>query len=98
MTFKVIITHGTSEGDEHTYYGVVFADKDFSQPKKLAFNSSLNRLEATFSFDDGKVPKGHHFLAILVPVNKSEITTSTTPQWKIGTNTEKSAPEEVNFP
>jgi hypothetical protein len=63
----------------NTLIMVVFADKDYSQPKKLAFNSSLNRLEGTFSFDDGKVPKGHHFLAMLVPVNKSEITTSTTP-------------------
>jgi hypothetical protein len=34
MPFKVIITHGTSEGDEYTYYEIVFADKDFSQPKK----------------------------------------------------------------
>jgi hypothetical protein len=72
--------------------------KTLANQKKLAFNSSLNRLEATYAFDDdGKVPKGHHFLAILVPVNKSEVTTSTTLQWKIGTNTEKSAPEEVHF-
>ena len=34
MPFKVIITHGTSERDEYTYYEIVFADKDFSQPKK----------------------------------------------------------------
>jgi hypothetical protein len=98
MTFKVIITHGSAEGDEHTYYGVVFADKDFSEPKKLEYNSSRNRLEATFSFDDGKVKEGHHFLAILVPVNESEITSTTTPQWKIGTNTSIRAPEEVHFP
>ena len=98
MTFKVIITRTSEDDDEHTYYGVVFADKDFSQPKKLVFESSRNRLEATFSFDDGKVPEGHRFLAILVPVNESEITSSTTPQWKIGTNTTKHAPEEVHFP
>jgi hypothetical protein len=100
MTFKAIITHDSSEGDEHTYYGVVFADKDFSQPKKLTFNSSLNRLEATFSFDDGKVKVGHYFLAILVPVNKSEITKTppTTPQWKIEKNDEKPVPVIVHFP
>jgi hypothetical protein len=98
MVFKVIVTHASEDDDEHTYYGVVFADRDFSQPKKLDYNSSLNRLEATFSFDDGKVKEGHHFLAIVVPVNKSEITSSTTPQWMIGTNTTKHAPEEVHFP
>jgi len=98
MTFKVIITRTTEDDDENTYYGVVFADRDFSQPKRLEGNSSLHRLEATFSFDDGKVKEGHHFLAILVPVNESEIDTNTTPQWKIGTNTSKNAPEEVPFP
>ena len=98
MTFKVITTHPSEDDDEHTYYGVVFADTAFSQPKRLEYNSSLRRLEATFSFDDGKVPEGHHFLAILVPVNESEITSSTTPQWKIGTNTSIRAPEEVHFP
>ena len=51
-----------------------FCVSNFSQPKKLTFNSSLHRLEATFSFDDGQVPEGHHFLAILVPVNNTEIT------------------------
>ena len=98
MTFKVIITRTSEDDDEHTYYGVVFADKDFSQPKKLTFNSSRNRLEATFSFDDGKVPEGHRFLAILVPVNESEITDSTTPQWKIGINDKSHTPVEVPFP
>jgi hypothetical protein len=97
MTFKVIITHGSEEGDEHTYYGVVFADTIFSQPKRLEYNSTLRRLEATFSFDDGKVSEEHNFLAILVPVDESEITSSTTPEWKVGTNTSKHEPEVVNF-
>ena len=97
MTFKVIITHPSEDDDEHTYYGVVFADTSFSQPKELEYNSSLRRLEATFSFDDGKVPEGHHFLAIMVPVDESEIGIGTTPEWKVGTNTSKHAPEEVNF-
>jgi hypothetical protein len=55
------------------------------------------RLEATFSFDEDKVKEGEHFLAILVPVDESEITPSTTPQFKIGINTRKHSPEEVHF-
>jgi hypothetical protein len=98
MTFKVIITHNSEEGDEHIYYGSVYAARNFSQVKKLAFNSSLHRLEATFSFDDGQVPEGDNFLAVLVPVKAQEIASNTTPQWKMGTNTPKSAPEEVHFP
>ena len=98
MTFKVIITHNSEEGDEHIYYGSVYAARNFSQVKKLAFNSSLHRLEATFSFDDGQVPEENNFLAVLVPIKAQEITSRTTPQWKMGTNTTKSEPEEVHFP
>ena len=71
MTFKVIITHNSEEGDEHIYYGSVYAARNFSQVKKLAFNSSLHRLEATFSFDDGQVPEGDNFLAVPVPVKST---------------------------
>ena len=97
MTFKVIITRDSKEGDEHTYYGIVFPNRDIGQLKKLAFNSSFSRLEVMFSFDEAEVREGEQFLAILVPVNESEITFSTTPQWKIGTNTSKNEPEEVHF-
>lgn len=38
--------------------------------KGLAYNSSLDRLEALFSFDEDKVKEGEHFLAILVAVNE----------------------------
>ena len=37
------------------------------------------------------------FLAILVPVDGSEIRQNTTPQYKIGTNTPQQAPEMVHF-
>lgn len=98
MVFKVILTHDSEEGDEHTYYGIVFPNRDIGQIKRLEYKSSQNRLEATYSFDEDKVKEGEHFLAILVPVNESEITEGTTPQFKIGTNTEKRAPEEIDFP
>jgi hypothetical protein len=65
--------------------------------KGLTYNSSLDRLEALFSFDEDKVKEGEHFLAILVAVNESEITPSTAPSFKIGTNTNKHAPEEIHF-
>lgn len=97
MTFKVIITHDNEEGDEHTYYGIVFPNRDIGQLKVPSYNSSLDRLEASFSFEEDKVKEGENFLAILVPVNESEITPSTAPHFKIGTNTSKHAPEVVHF-
>ncbi len=97
MAFKVIITHDNEEGDEHTYYGIVFPNRDIGQIKELTYDSSHDRLEATFSFDEDKVKEGEHFLAILVPVNESEITPSTAPHFKIGTNTKKHETEEVHF-
>ena len=87
MTFKVIITRTSEDDDEHTYYGVVLRIKTLANQKNLYLIHPHNRLEATFSFDDGKIPEGHRFLAILVPLNESEITDSITPQWKIGLTT-----------
>ena len=97
VTIKVIITHDNEEGDEHVYYGIVFPNRDIGQLKVLTYNSSLNRLEASFSFEEDKIKEGEHFLAMLVPVNESEITTSRAPLFKIGTNTSKHAPEEIHF-
>jgi len=97
VTFKVIITHDNEEGDEHTYYGIVFPNRDIGQLKALTYNSSLDRLEASFSIEEDKVKEGEHFLAILVPVNESEITSNTSPFFKIVTNTSKNSPEEVHF-
>ena len=73
MVFKVIITHDSTEGDEHTYYGTVFPNRDIGQIKQLKYNQPNDQLEATFSFDEDKVREGEHFLAILVPVDESEI-------------------------
>jgi hypothetical protein len=98
MVFRVIVTHDSIEDDEHNYYGIVFPNRDIGQVKHLEYDSSNDRLEATFSFDEDKVHEGEKFLAILVPVNEDEITDSTSPQFKIGTNTKIHAPEVVHFP
>lgn len=96
MVFKVIVTHDSEEGDEHTYYGIVFPNQDIGQIKQLRYRN--NRLEATFTFASNKVKQGEHFLAILVPVEESEIRPNTTPQRKIGTNSGVNVPEVVHFP
>ncbi len=98
MVFKVIIRHPSEDNDEHTYYGIVFPNRDIGQIKRLEFVAP-DKLQAEFTFDSGKVKEGEHFLAILVPVNKSEITESTCGLFscKIGTNSDKHAPEIVDF-
>jgi hypothetical protein len=40
---------------------------------------------------------GEKFLAILVPVNESEITENTTPEFKIGENSPAHEPEIIYF-
>jgi hypothetical protein len=98
MVFKVIIRHPSVDDDEHTYYGVVFPNRDIGQIKQLEYVPP-NRLEATFTFDENKVKPGENFLAILVPVNESEITESTCGKLacKMGTNSEARAPEVIDF-
>ena len=76
MVFKVIIKHPSEDDDEHTYYGIVFPNRDIGQIERLKSNGPSS-LEATFTFDEDKVKPGENFLAILVPVNESEITSST---------------------
>jgi hypothetical protein len=99
MVFKVIIRHPSVEDDEHNYYGIVFPNRDIGQIKQLKFVPP-NTLEAKFSFASSKVRPGEHFLAILVPVEESEITGSTCGKLvcKMGTNSEARVPEVVNFP
>lgn len=99
MVFKVIITHDSTEGDEHTYYGIVFPNRDIGELKELEYSRSNDQLEATFSFDENKVREGEHFLAILVPVNKSEIRKNNCGKigCRVGVNTKKRAPEVVHF-
>ena len=99
MVFKVIITHDSTEGDEHTYYGTVFPNRDIGQIKQLEYNQSQDRLEATFSFEEDTVKEGEHFLAILVPIDESEIKEDNCSEieCRVGTNTEKHAPEVVHF-
>jgi hypothetical protein len=98
MVFKVIVKHPSIDDDEHTYYGIVFPNRDIGQIKRLEFIGP-NTLEATFSFDEDKVKPGENFLAILVPVNESEITKSTCGNiaCKMGTNSKANKPEVVDF-
>ena len=98
VVFKVIVKHPSIDDDEHTYYGIVFPNRDIGQIKRLKFNPP-STLEATFSFDEDKVKLGENFLAILVPVNESEITESTCGEiaCKMGTNSKAKKPEVVEF-
>ena len=98
MVFKVIIRRPSVDDDEHTYYGIVFPNRDIGQIKELQF-APPDKLQAEFTFDSDKVKEGEHFLAILVPVNESEITESTCGllACKIGTNSPKHAPEVIDF-
>jgi hypothetical protein len=100
MVFKVIIKHPSTPDDEHTYYGIVFPNRDIGQIKQLKYEPSPNRLEASFSFDEDKVKVGEHFLAILVPVNESEIREDNCSKLacKIGINSPANIPEVINFP
>jgi hypothetical protein len=97
MTFKVIITHPSEDDDEHTYYGIVFLNPGKVESKRLEFSESDNNLKATITFDGSPIKVGEKFLAILVPVNESEITESTTPEFKIHENSPAAVPEVVNF-
>jgi hypothetical protein len=98
MVFKVIIKHPSTEGDEHTYYGIVFPNRDRGKIKKLKF-APPNTMEARFTFSESKVRPGENFLAVLVPVNESEITKSTCGELecKMGTNSMERKPEVVEF-
>ena len=98
MVFKVIIKHPSTEGDEHTYYGIVFPNRDIGKIEKLKYTPP-NTLQAEFTFSESKVKPGENFLAILVPVNESEITESTCSKiaCKMGTNSKARAPEVVDF-
>jgi hypothetical protein len=99
MVFKVILRHPSVEDDEHNYYGIVFPNRDIGQMKQLKF-VPFSTLEAKFSFASSKVRPGEHFLAILVPVEESEITGRTCGKLvcMMGTNSEARVPEVVNFP
>jgi hypothetical protein len=98
MVFKVIVKHPSVDDDENTYYGIVFPNRDIGQIKRLKF-APPDTLEATFSFAESKVKPGENFLAILVPVNESEITGSTCGEiaCKMGTNSKAKKPEVVEF-
>ena len=97
MTFKVLITHASTDNDEHTYYGIAFLNQGRIKSGKLKYSASDNKLKVTLTFDGSPIKVGEKFLAILVPVNESEITESTTPEFKIHENSPANAPEVVDF-
>jgi hypothetical protein len=97
MTFKVIIRHPSEEGDEHTYYGIAFLNPGKIKSGRLKYSQSENKLKVALTFDGNPIKVGDKFLAILVPVNESEITESTTPEFKIGENSPAPVPEVVDF-
>jgi hypothetical protein len=97
MTFKVVITHASTDNDEHTYYGIAFLNRGKIKSGRLKYSASDNKLTVNLTFDGNPIKAGEKFLAILVPVNKSEITESTTPEFKIHKNSPANAPEIVDF-
>lgn len=98
MVFKVIIKYPSEKNDEHTYYGIVFPNRDIGQIKRLEYVSP--ELQATFEFEEDKVKVNEHFLAILVPVDESEIKEGNCSKLacKVGTNSPAHQPEVINFP
>jgi hypothetical protein len=97
MTFKVIIRHDSIEDDEHTYYGIAFLNSGKVESGRLEYSKSENKLKVELTFDGSPIRVGEKFLAILVPVNESEITGSTTPEFKIHENGPEHEPEVVDF-
>ena len=97
MTFKVIITRPSTDNDEHTYYGIAFLNPGKVKLGRLKYLASEDKLKVTLTFDGSPIKVGEKFLTILVPVNESEITDSTTPEFKIHENTPAPIPEVVNF-
>jgi hypothetical protein len=76
---------------------MVFLNPGKVQTEKLEYSESDKKLKATFTFDGSPIKTGEKFLSILVPVNKSEITDSTSPEFKIHQNSPDPVPEVVNF-
>jgi hypothetical protein len=97
MTFKVIITRPSVDDDEHTYYGISFLNPGKVKSGRLKYSASDKKLKVTLTYDGNPIKVGEKFLAILVPVNESEITSSTTPEFKIHENTPAHVPEVVDF-
>src|SRR5215208_259934 len=97
MTFKVIITRPSVDDDEHTYYGISFLNPGKVKSGRLKYSASDKMLKVTLIYDGNPIKVGERFLAILVPVDESEITNSTTPEFKINENTPAHVPEVVNF-
>lgn len=97
MTFKVIIRHDSIEDDEHTYYGIAFLNPGKVKSGRLELSKSDNKLIVELTFDGSPIKVGEKFVAILVRVNESEITDSTTPEFKIHENGPEHEPEIVDF-
>jgi hypothetical protein len=97
MTFKVIITHPSIDDDEHTYYGITFLNPGKVKSGRLKYSAADIKLKVILTYDGKPIKVGEKFLTILVPVNESEITDSTTPEFKTHENSPAPVPEVVNF-
>lgn len=96
MAFKVIIKHPSEEGDEHTYYGMVFLKDGKSSLKRLEYSNTEENLQAEFVFDGNPVEPNENYLGILFAVNESE--TIRNPAFKIQHNNPAPVVEVVEFP
>jgi hypothetical protein len=92
MTFKVIITHPSVDDNENTYYGISMRRDGQIESGRLDYSASDNKLKVTLTYDGNPIKVGEKFLAILVPVDESEIDDSTTPKFKIRENTPANVP------
>jgi hypothetical protein len=93
VKFKIIITHPSEVGDEHTYYGITFLKPGNVKSKQLEYSSTKKRLEAEVVYDGSPIEVGDKFLALLILVNENE--TIEPPLYKFGENHPEPKPEEV---
>ena len=96
MAFKVIIKHSSEEGDEHTYYGMVFLKDGKSKLKRLEYSNTEENLQAEFVFGGNPVEPNENYMGVLFPVNESETIRDTL--IKIQYNNPAPIVEVVEFP
>ena len=95
MVFKVIIKHPSEEGDEHTYYGMVFLKDGKSKLKRLEYSNTEENLQSEFVFDGNPVEPNENYMGVLFPVNESE--TIRDPLFRIQYNNPAPVVEVVEF-
>jgi hypothetical protein len=96
VTCKVIVTIPSVEGDEHTYYGIVFLNPGNVKSKRLEINVKTPRKEAGIVYDGSPIKIGDKFLTLLIPADDGFRIEP--PRYMFGENHPASEPEVVNFP